>query len=170
LWTGIDNLDLLPGDSSMRGLDGYFAGLGRKKRVSKIAKGLSKNYARIIIDCPPGLSETSDQIIQSADLIIVPVIPSPLSSRALKDVQAHLLERHGGHVPILPVYSMVDRRRTMHRDALVANPKWPVIPMASVVERMGSEGAPVGAYAPSAPVTQAFSALWKGVERKIAKL
>jgi chromosome partitioning protein len=103
-------------------------------------------------------------------LIIVPVIPSPLSTRALDEVQAHLLARHGGHVPILPVYSMVDRRRTMHREALAANPKWPVVPMASAVERMGIERTPVARFAARSVASDAFEKLWRGIERKITRL
>ena len=34
------------------------------------------DYDRIIIDCPPGLTDTSDQILRAADLVVVPVIPS----------------------------------------------------------------------------------------------
>lgn len=170
LWTGIDKLDLLPADASLRSLDGYFAQLGKKKRVARLTGDLAKAYDRIILDCPPGLTETSDQMMRAADVIVVPVIPSPLSTRALDEVRAHLLARHGGHVPILPVYSMVDRRRTMHLDALAANAKWPVIPMASAVERMGSERAPIGHFARSSAAAVAYEALWRGVERKIKSL
>jgi chromosome partitioning protein len=170
LWTGIEKYDLLPADNSLRNLDRYFAQLGKKKRVARLTEELDKAYDRIILDCPPGLTETSDQMMRAADLIIVPVIPSPLSTRALDEVQAHLLARHGGHVPILPVFSMVDRRRTMHREALAANPKWPVVPMASAVERMGAERAPIGSFARNSPAATAYEQLWRGIERKITKL
>ncbi len=170
LWTGIDNFDLLPSDNSLRGLDGTFAKLGKKKRIATLTTELTKAYDRVVLDCPPGLTETSDQMMRAADLIIVPVIPSPLSTRALDEVRAHLLARHGGHVPILPVYSMVDRRRTMHREALAANPKWPVVPMASAVERMGLERTPIASFAARSPASDAFESLWRGIERKITRL
>jgi chromosome partitioning protein len=169
LWTGIDNLDLMPADASLRGIDSYFATLGKRRRILKLAEELTKTYDRIILDCPPGLTETSDQMMLAADLIIVPVIPSPLSKRALDEVQNHLLTVHGGHVPILPVYSMVDRRRKMHIEAMKANPRWPVIPMTSAVEQMGARQTPIGEYARNNPAAQAFGDLWKGIERKLSR-
>ena len=42
------------------------------------------------IDCPPGLTDTSEQILRAADLVIVPVIPSPLARRALEAIEEGL--------------------------------------------------------------------------------
>ncbi len=168
--TAIDRLDLLAADTSLRGLDHLFFSLGKRKRLSKLIETLEKSYDRIILDCPPGLTETSEQAMRAADLILVPVIPSPLSRRALDDVVAYLDREHGGHAPILPVFSMVDRRRMLHKTALEADPKWPVIPMASAVEQMAVRRMPVGAFAAKSPAGEAFAALWIGVERKLSRI
>lgn len=168
--TAIDRLDLLAADTSLRGLDQLFFSLGKRKRLSKLIETLEKTYDRIILDCPPGLTETSEQAMRAADLILVPVIPSPLSRRALDDVVAYLDREHGGHAPILPVFSMVDRRRLLHKAALEADPQWPVVPMASTIEQMTVRRLPVGAFAAKTPAANAFTALWTGVERKLARL
>lgn len=165
----IERLDLLAADTSLRGLDRLFFTLDKKKRLAKLLETLDRSYDRIILDCPPGLTETSEQVMRAADLIIAPVIPSPLSERALDEVVAYLDRQSGRHAPILPVYAMVDRRRALHRAAIEAKKSWPVIPMASAVEQMAIRRAPVGAFAGSSPAAQAFGALWKGVERKLAK-
>jgi chromosome partitioning protein len=170
LATGMDGLDLLPADRSLRALDQTFFALGKKKRLAGLIGALEKGYERIILDCPPGLTETTDQMMRVADVILVPIIPSPLSQRAFEEVATHLNAKHGGHVPILPVFSMVDRRRTLHLEALKANPKWPVIPMASAVEQMAVHRAPIGAFARSSPAAAAFAELWAGVERKVRKM
>ena len=81
--TAIDRLDLLGADTSLRSLDRFFFTLGKRKRLAKLLEHLEKTYDRIILDCPPGLTETSEQVMRAADLILVPVIPSPLSRRAL---------------------------------------------------------------------------------------
>ncbi len=162
-------LDLLAADTSLRGLDQLFFSMGKRKRLAKLIEVLEKTYDRIVLDCPPGLTETSEQAMRAADLILVPVIPSPLSRRALDDVVAYLDREHGGHAPILPVFSMVDRRRQLHKQALVDEPKWPVIPMASVVEQMTVRRRPVGDFAPGSPAADAFAALWTGVERKLMR-
>jgi chromosome partitioning protein len=168
--TAIDRLDLLAADTSLRGLDQLFFSIGKRKRLSKLIETLGQSYDRIILDCPPGLTETSEQAMRAADLILVPVIPSPLSRRALDDVVAYLDREHGGHAPILPVFSMVDRRRLLHKAALLADPKWPVIPMASAVEQMAVRRQPVGEFASKSPAGEAFAALWTGVERKLTRI
>jgi chromosome partitioning protein len=168
--TAIERLDLLAADTSLRGLDQLFFSLGKRKRLSKLIETLEKSYDRIILDCPPGLTETSEQAMRAADLILVPVIPSPLSRRALDDVVAYLDREHGGHAPILPVFSMVDRRRLLHKAALLADPKWPVVPMASAVEQMTVRREPVGAFAAKSPAGEAFATLWTGVERKLLRI
>jgi chromosome partitioning protein len=168
--TDIERLSLLAADTSLRGLDWLLFTLGKKKRLSKLLEDMRKRYDRVILDCPPGLTETSEQVMRAADVIIVPVIPSPLSQRALAEVISHLDREHKGHGPVLPVFCMVDRRRALHREALVANPEWPVIPMASVIEIMAVRRAPVGAYAHKSAAGEAFDGLWRGIEKRLAAL
>jgi chromosome partitioning protein len=167
--TMTERLDLLAADSSLRQLDHALFSLGKKKRLAKLLEGLTKSYDRVVLDCPPGLTETSEQVMRAADVIIVPVIPTPLSQRALDDVIAHLDREHKGHGPVLPVFSMVDRRRGLHRAMLEAVPQWPVIPMASAVEQMAVHRAPVGSFAARSSAGEAFASLWRGVEKKLAK-
>ncbi len=165
----VPGIDLIAADTSLRGLDRLFFELGKKKRLARLIDGLGKAYDRIILDCPPGLTETSEQVLRAADLVIVPVIPSPLSQRALGEVARYLVQRGGGHAPILPVYSMVDRRRALHRAALESQPDWPVIPMASAVEQMTSKRKPLGASASRSPAAHEFAQLWTGVERRLTR-
>ncbi len=165
--SAIERLDVLGADTSLRSLDRFFFSLDKKKRLAKLIEELEKSYDRIILDCPPGLTETSDQVLRAADVVVVPVIPSPLSRRALDEVIAHLDREHGGHGAILPVFSMVDRRRLLHRDAIDAEPSWPTIPMASAVEQMALRRAPLGSFAAQSPAGQAVSTLWQGIERKL---
>jgi cellulose biosynthesis protein BcsQ len=164
--TGIDRLDLIAADTSLRSLDRTFHELDKKKRLAKLLGALAESYDRVLLDCPPGLTETSEQVMRAADLIVVPVIPSPLSMRALAEVESHLGRR--GKVPLMPVHSMVDRRRKLHSEALAAHPGWPVIPMASIVETMTARRQPLGAFAPRSPAAQAFAALWQAIERRLA--
>jgi cellulose biosynthesis protein BcsQ len=168
--SAIDRLDVLGADMSLRALDRYFFSLDKKKRLAKLIEELEKSYDRIILDCPPGLTETSDQVLRAADVVVVPVIPSPLSRRALDEVIAHLDREHGGHATVLPIFSMVDRRRGLHREAMAEETKWPVIPMASAVEQMSARRAPLGTFAPRSSAGLAVSQLWQGIERKLAKL
>jgi len=165
----VPRLDLLPADISLRGLDHFLHGLGKKKRLAKLIDQAAGDYDRVILDTPPGLTETSEQVLRAADLIVVPVIPSPLSRRALEEVAAFLDRRKIRRGPILPVYSMVDRRRSLHRAALEANPSWPAIPMASAFETMSAPGVGVGRLPPTSPAAIALFALWTGIERRLTR-
>ena len=163
--TMIDRLDLIGADTSLRGLDLLFHELDKKKRLQKLLATLRKSYDRILLDCAPGLTETSDQVMRAAELIVVPVIPSPLSERAYIEVVRHL----GNKAAVMPVHSMVDRRRKLHAEALARHPDWPVIPMASIVESMAVKRAPVGSFAGRSVGGQAFTQLWQAIERRLAR-
>jgi cellulose biosynthesis protein BcsQ len=166
--TGIPNVDLLPADISLRTLDVLFAEIDSKKRLLRISEALDKDYDRIIIDCPPGLGITADQVIRGADLILLPLIPSTLSGRAAEELAAHLGHKKGAP-PVVPIFNLVDRRRLAHKAALEAAPDRHALPMASLVEQMADRHAPVGAYAPRAPVTAVIGDLWRDVEKRLAK-
>ena len=161
--TAWPRLDLIPADASLRALDRLFHDLDKKKRLARLVGDL-KEYDRVVLDCPPGLGDTADQVLRAADLVVVPVIPSPLAQRALDAVAAHL----GSDATLFPVHTMVDRRRRLHADALARHPAWPAVPMASAIEAMAAHRAPVGTFAPRTAAAQAFDALWQAVERRLA--
>ncbi len=166
--TAFKGLDLLPADESIRALDRQLDRLGKKKRIARLAEGLGKRYDRIIFDCPPVLNELSAQVMRAADLVIVPLPPSPLSARAFEVVVEEVRGTGKGHPPILPVLSMLDLRRSLHKAAREANPTWPAIPLASAVEQCAVERRPVGSFAPRSPAARAIAQLWTAIERKLA--
>ena len=166
--SAIERLDLIAADTSLRGLDHLFHELDKKKRLAKLLGELDRKYDRMLLDCPPGLTETSEQVMRAADLIVVPVIPSPLSARAFEEVASHLDKRSGGKAALMPIHSMVDRRRKLHAEALARDPEWPVIPMASIVESMAVRRAPVGSFAGRSVGAQAFADLWSAIEYRLA--
>ncbi|WP_347302587.1 ParA family protein [Croceibacterium sp. TMG7-5b_MA50] len=166
--TPFDRLDLLPADESLHDLDPLFASLGKRKRLAKLAAALMQRYDRIILDCPPVLGELAGQVLRAADLVVLPLPPSPLSMRAQVTVEAAIRQRTKSGVRLLPVLSMLDRRRALHRDLAAAQPDWPVIPLASVVEQGAVEQRPVGAMSPQSPAAIALGQLWTRIERELA--
>lgn len=166
--TDIPNLSILPADKSLRRLDRLFHELDKRKRLAKLTERLDKAWDRILLDCPPGLTDTADQALRAATLIIVPVIPAPLARRAFDEVVAHLKAEHGRVAPILPVLNMVDRRRSLHRAALAELADWPVVPMASVLESMTAAAPLSGPFPAGTPAGAAISRLWRGIEKRLA--
>lgn len=169
LWeTGYPRLDLLPADKSLRQLDVQLTQMGRRRKLGKLATKLGKQYDRIVLDCPPGINEVSAQVLRAAEIVIVPLPPSPLSHRAF-DFVADEIRRIGAKGPsLLPVFSMVDMRRKLHREATEGQPKWPVLPYSSLVEQCAVRRQPVGAFAKSSVPAQQFSKLWQAIDRKLA--
>jgi cellulose biosynthesis protein BcsQ len=165
--TDFIQLDLLAADASLRQLDVQLVQSEARKRLRKLLRALQTDYDRIILDCPPGLTEISEQVFRAVDLIVVPVPPSPLAIRSYEDVVAHIGRHHPGGLEILPVLSMVDCRRKLHREMVAARPDWHVIPQASVVERMSVEQAPLGVFAARHPSARAFADLWADVEGRL---
>ena len=168
--SNIAGVDVLPADESLRTLDYAFHDLGKRKRLAKIAADLEADYDRIIIDCPPGLTDTSDQILRASDIVVVPVIPSALSQRSLDVIKDYVGRKKGPKVTLAPVFSMVDRRRLVHLAELDKHRGWPVIPMASAFEKMSEEQKPIGELLPrSAPPVAAVTELWRRIEKALAK-
>ncbi|QSR16341.1 chromosome partitioning protein ParA [Novosphingobium sp. KA1] len=167
--TGNPLVDVLPADESIRALDAQLMRIGKRRRLAKLAEELSADYPRIVLDCPPVLNELSAQVARAADLVIVPLPPSPLSARALELVVREIADTTKRHPPILPVLSMLDMRRTLHRQVREAQPDWPAVPYASVVEQCAVRHQPVGEIAPASPAAKAFAMLWRAIEAKLAE-
>lgn len=168
--TAYPRLDILPADESLRALDARLLHMGKRRRLARLTESLGAHYDRILLDCPPVLNEISAQVLRAADLVIVPLPPSPLSARALELVVRQVAADGKHHPPILPVHSMLDLRRTLHRQAREANPDWPAIPYASAVEQCAVRQCPVGAFASTSPAAAAFAKLWQAIERRLARV
>lgn len=161
-WPG---LDMLAADRSLRRLEAMLADDASEKSVRRALKPLEARYDRIIIDCPPGLTELANHVFRAADLLVVPVIPSALSARTLAQVEAHLAAEMKAPPPLFPLFAMADRRKALHRAALDAQPAWPVVPAAAAIEAMAERRDPVPA---SRPAAMALSGLWAAIERQLA--
>lgn len=168
--TAYDRFDLLAADASLRGLDRLLFDLGKRKRLQRLIEGLHCRYERVLLDCPPGLTETSEQVLRAADIVVVPVVPSPLAERALQEVVAHFTGSGQRHPPILPVLSMVDLRRSRHREAMQEHPDWPMVTYSTLVEQMAVRRAPIGAFAGRSPQSEQVASLWRGIEKRLNRL
>jgi cellulose biosynthesis protein BcsQ len=168
------NLDILPADSSYRYLDLFLDEQKRPtKRLGILIDRLAEEYDLVVMDCAPSVSLISENIVRAADLVVAPVLPSPLSLRTLDQLAAFAEETPGRTPPILAFLSMVDMRRRMHREMSEHVPDKRIemartsIPAAAVVEQMGTHRAPVVQWAPRSSAARAYAALWREVADRV---
>jgi cellulose biosynthesis protein BcsQ len=166
--TDFENLDLIPADFSYRKLDLFLDAEDKpKKRISEILKPVENDYDIIIIDTPPGITLLSESMLRAADLITVPLIPSTLSLRTGEMLLDYLKENKLKDEKPAVFFSMVDRRKKLHRDVMEdpglkrINLLESFIPYSADVEKMGINRSPVGVYNPRSRAAEAYSSLWK---------
>jgi len=177
--TDFDNLDLIPADFTYRNMDLLLEAAGNgssgggdvpggkpARRLSKLLAPLADEYDAVFLDCPPSVSLVSENVLQAADVILVPLIPTTLSVRTLEQLSDFVAEFNGHQPELLAFFSMVDRRKKLHREITeklsverteVART---VIPALSVIETMSVERAPVAVFAPNTAATRAYRGLW----------
>ncbi|KIH77062.1 Cellulose biosynthesis protein BcsQ [Geoalkalibacter ferrihydriticus] len=173
--TDFPYLDLLPADFSYRSLD-LLLDQEKKptRRLRKVLKPLSGQYDVIFLDCPPSISLVSEAVFIAADALLVPVIPTTLSLRTLEQLYAFRVRQELDDLAVLPFFSMVDRRKGLHRQIVAELPgQWPdlltaAIPYASEVERMGVEKAPLGSFAGCCAAALAFEDLWDDILKRLS--
>jgi chromosome partitioning protein len=165
-------LHVLPGDLSLRFLDRELDAAGKpRRRVGALLRPLRPSYDLAILDCPPGASLAIESVVRAADVLLVPVVPTTLAMRTLEQLE-HVVAGRRRAPRLLAHVSMLDRRKTLQRrttEELAARPETlaTVVPNASVVERMGPERAPVGAFAPRSPAAQAYGELWRELAERL---
>jgi len=109
--TDYRGLDLLPADFSYRHMDLV---LDRTKRpirqVGKLLRPLASEYDLVVLDCPPSVSLVSENVLEAANLLLVPLIPATLSLRTFEQLLG-FVDAFKGHRPsVRAFFSMVDRR------------------------------------------------------------
>jgi cellulose biosynthesis protein BcsQ len=164
-------LDLLPADFSYRHMDLALDDFKRPtRRLARVLAPLLADYEYVFLDCPPSISLVSESVFEAADALLVPVVPATLSSRTLAELDGVL---HDGPA-LLPFFSMVDRRRRLHRDvmdelrAARTDLLTAAIPASAEVERMGSTRQSLVAFAPRGRAALAYAALWDEVRGRLS--
>lgn len=171
--TDFDRLDLIPADFSYRHMDLHLD--ARKKPVRRLRRllgPLADEYDLVVLDCPPSISLVSESIIDAADLLLVPLIPAPLSLRTFGQL-TDFLAGFGARAPrVLGFFSMVDRRKHLHNETMAASASLDgdgvriattSIPSLSIIERMTVLRSPVTASNPRSAASLCYEALWSEV-------
>ena len=172
--TAYPDLDLLPADFSYRNFDLH---LNERKhpteRLLRMTAALRERYEFLVLDCPPGISLLTENVLRAADALVVPMLPAPLSVRTLARLQQFIAEEGWSDLALVPFFSMVDRRRSLHVEVIAAaRARFPFtlateIPYWSEIERMSVRRAPLPAYAARSAAARLYVALLTEVLEKI---
>jgi chromosome partitioning protein len=170
-------LDLLPADFSYRHMD---LALERFKhptrRLARVLAPLSEEYDWVFLDCPPSISLVSESIFEAADAVLVPIVPATLSARTIDQLDALVAaggDGPGGRPEVLAFFSMVDRRKKLHRELMArlrserSDVLETAIPASVEVERMGIEREVIAMFAPRGRAAPAYEALWQEVRGRL---
>jgi chromosome partitioning protein len=166
--TDFDNLDLLPADFTYRRMDLLLDAEKKPTRqIGRLLAPLAGEYDTVFLDCPPSVSLVSENVLYAADTLVVPLIPTTLCTRTLDQLTSFVDSFDGRRPSILAFFSMVDRRKRLHRDIVEHLPDersdvaTAVVPALSLIEQMGLHRAPLPAYAPRSKAAQCYRELWK---------
>jgi chromosome partitioning protein len=169
-----EGLDLLPADFSYRKMDIALDGVAKPKRqLGRLIEPLAADYDLAILDCPPGITLVLESVLAASEVLLVPTIPTVLSVRTLDQLARHLRRKGPRGLAVLPFFSMVDRRRTAHREIVDGDREEPFrflktsIPYSSIAEQMGARRQPLGAFAPRSRAAMAYRALWAEVSQRL---
>jgi cellulose biosynthesis protein BcsQ len=174
--SGLDRLDVLPADLSYRNFDVHLS--ARKhptERLLKMSRSLRSAYSALFLDCPPGISLLSENVLRAADAVVVPLLPTPLSVRMLDQLRDFVVDNGWTDLALLPFFSMVDRRKSLHHEVIASTrERFPdllatEVPYSSEIERMSLRRAPIPSYAPGSAAGQIYSALWGEIETRMQR-
>jgi chromosome partitioning protein len=172
--TDYENLYLVPADFTYRNFDVHMS--ERKhptEQLLMMSRSLRDVCDVLMLDCPPGMSLVSENVLRAADAVIVPMLPAPLSLRMLEQLLQFVEQAGWPDLTILPFFSMVDHRKSLHAEVIAdARARFPTIleaevPYWSDIERMTVRRAPLPAFAPRSPAAQIYMSLWQEIVRRL---
>lgn len=169
------NLSIIPADLSLRKMEKEFEGQSGNRWLKNLIKPLSDKNDILIYDCAPSLSPSMEQLLSEVDVVLIPMIPSPLSIRAMEQVVEFFNSKKNSPQKMVGFFNQVDMRRMLHREAVENSKKMPVamlktwIPMDSAVEQMARRQAPLTSYAGRGRAALAYQDMWKEIARLLRK-
>ncbi len=163
---------VVPSDLSLRKLDVLLEQKDVGKTYFKaLLKPLAETQDLVILDCAPALSRAAELVFAAADVVLVPLIPSPLSLRAYDQLKEFTEQKKYRNLKLVPFFTQVDRRRKIQNEIIESRKKnYPemlktYIPYASALEQMGVHRAPVNTYGASTAAGLAYALLWSEIKR-----
>jgi cellulose biosynthesis protein BcsQ len=105
----------------------------------------------------------------------VPLAPSPLSVRTLRQLFEFVDRKQWRDVRLLPFFSMIDRRRNLHKEtAEQLRTEFPTIletevPYGAAFEQVAVRRAPLEAYSPVSQAADIYRTLWNEIDGRLER-
>jgi cellulose biosynthesis protein BcsQ len=170
--TPYPRLSLIPADLSLRKMDAELQlHSNPRKFIERLIEPLSEETSFLFHDCPPSLSPGIEHLLTTADLVLVPIIPSPMSIRTATQVIEFFNGKKKRPQKIVGFFNQVDGRRKIHQHTIANAKAMPItmlktcIPYDSAAEQMSEEQAPLMAYAKRGRAFSAYNNLWREIQK-----
>ena len=119
--TGFPNLDLLPTDRDLVGVEVEFVGLdGWEHRLRDALGQVADSYQTILVDCPPSLGHLTVMALVAADSLLVPLQAEYFALEGISELMTSVRRIQSGLNPQLTIagilLTMYDERTNLSRD------------------------------------------------------
>ena len=148
------------------------------RSLMSVLERVGKTADRILLDCPPGLPDTGIMAALVADLVLLPVSPSPLDFKAVKEAVQLIRsarDRRKDKGPVMAfVPSRVEENTVLGRDLVdslkkLGEPVLPGISKRIAFAECVLTGLTLREYAPSNGGVEEFRKLVIAVKRMLKK-
>jgi len=178
--SGFPNLDLLPAQRDLVGIEVEFVGeAGWEGRLKNILGQLSSRYDTILLDCPPSLGHLTVSALTAADGIIVPLQCEYFALEGISELMSTVQRVQGGLNRRLAIsgilLTMYDDRTNLSRDVAEEIRRHfgtkvfeTVVPRNIRLAEAPSHGLPIFQYDIKSRGSEAYLALAREVLRRAA--
>jgi len=155
---GFPNLDLIPADRDLVGVEVEFVGQeGWQRRLRALLEPIADRYDAILLDCPPSLGHLTILALTAAHGVLVPLQCEYFALEGISELVATIRRVQGGLNPDLEIVgillTMYDDRTNLARDVVAeARTHFPgkvyetVIPRNIRLAEAPSHGLPIFQY------------------------
>jgi len=119
--SGFPNLDLLPSDRDLVGVEIEFVGTeGWQHRLKRVLADVAADYDVLLLDCPPSLGHLTVNALAAADGVLVPIQCEYFALEGVSELMATVRRVQGTINPALEVagvlLTMYDDRTNLSKD------------------------------------------------------
>ena len=161
-----ERLDVLPAKLAYRKFDVFLQRMKKSKRhLSSMVRAFRRHYDAVVLDAPSGISLLSENIFLAADVVLVPVVPTPLSQRTYDQLVEFFQRFQHSQQKLAPFFSIVQEDNELHQQIMQSMRRssapflQTIIPQSIEVERMGVMREPVLTFAAQHPIADAYGRL-----------